>query len=108
MSLLLATALAASLVAAADMDLDSPTIFVSEQARVAVASGTSPQLVCVDLPERSRQFRSACVTNAEWQQAVQLAEVAARRRKMGWRSDGLLPHLLPSQIHPSHQSWTLR
>lgn len=108
MSLLLASALAASLMTPAGIDLDSPTIFVSEQARAAVASGTAPQFVCVDLPERSRKFRSACVTTAEWQQAVQLAEVAARRRKMGWRSHGLLPQPLPSQNHPSHQSWTLR
>lgn len=100
MSLLLSFA-AASLVAVADIDLASPTIFVSPESREAVASGTAQELVCFDVSGRSRKFRTACVTSAEWQEAVQLAEVAARRGKTGGRQDALLPQPLPSQIHRS-------
>ena len=107
MSLLLASAVAATLVAAADVDLNSPTIFVSGDARAQVADGTVKRLICLDLPERSK-FRSACLTSAEWNEAVRRTEFAERRRKVGGRGDGLLPQPLPSQLYPSYRSWGLR
>lgn len=92
MSLLLASALAAKLVAAGDIDLASPTIFISADARAAIADGTAKRLICLDAPERSRKFRSACLTSAEWQKTVARVQEVKRRKITGGIVGGLLPN----------------
>lgn len=71
-------AVSVNLIAAADIDLTSPAIYVSADAREAIASGTANTLSCLELPKRSRKFRVACVTAEEWQKAAGYAAVTER------------------------------
>ena len=97
MSLFLAAA-AAVVVPATQIDLASPTIYVSKEARSAIASGMAQRLACIDLPTRSRKYRTACLTPAEWQAAATRAEFD-RRRASQWPEaiQGLPNQPVPAQ-----------
>lgn len=72
----------ATLVAAASVDTSSPSIYVSPTTRAAIAQGSVDSLTCVELPRRSRQYRTACLSAMEWQQAAKQAELVAQRRRL--------------------------
>ena len=108
MSLLfLASALAANVVAAADIDLASSSVFMSADARAAVADGTVTKLICLDVSGRSSKFQSACLTSAEWHKAVELSRLTSRNKRPSGGIHGLLPQPLPSQLSPPRHSSVL-
>lgn len=76
MSLLVLAAV--TIVPIGHIDLGSPTVYVSQQARAAIADGHVATLACLELPERSRKFRTACLTSGEWDKAVKSAAVTRR------------------------------
>lgn len=95
MSLLLASAIvSASVLPAAQIDLSSPTIYVSRDARAAIADGSVARLACLDLPARSRKYRIACLTPAEWEKAAQESQRAGQRARTPEELNGL-PHTAP-------------
>lgn len=107
MGLLLASAIAATIVPAAQVDLSSPTTYVSNPARAAIADGSVANLACVDLPKRSRKYRIACVTSAEWQKAAQWAVFDARRNR-GPAYEQFFYQPVPPQASPYQSTWGQR
>jgi hypothetical protein len=99
MSLLLASVIAANVVPVAEIDLASTTVYISDSAREAVDAGTVQRFVCFDLPERSRKFRSACLTSTEWQLAVAQTKRSQRRARTSEEIAGLMQQPVP--IHNS-------
>ena len=99
MSLLLATAIiSASVIPSAEIDLTSPAIYISEQARAGIADGTVARLACLDLPKRSRKYRTACLTPAEWDKAAQESKRAGDRSRTAEELNGLPFSQGPSQL----------
>lgn len=100
MSLLLASAIVANVVPVADIDLSSPTVYVSDAAREAIATGTVERFVCFDLPKRSLKFRSACLSSAEWQLAVAQSKSSQRRARTPEEMAGISQQPVPLQNSP--------
>lgn len=59
-------------ISAEDERLDGPRTFVSPNAEAALEAGDG-EVYCLDR-SRSDRYRSICLTGAEWQQAIALAE----------------------------------
>ena len=106
--LLLASVAAVNVVAVAEIDLASPAVFVSADARNSIANGTVTKLICLDVSGRTSKFSSACLTSSEWHKAVELSRTGGRAKGPSGGIHGLLPHPLPSQINPPSQSGGLR
>ena len=97
MSLLLAATIAAQVVPIAQIDLAARELYISPAARAAIDARAVTSLVCVDLPERSRKFRAACLTQNEWQAAVKFSAEADRRTLTPEAMNGLPNTPGPSQ-----------
>lgn len=102
MSLLLAAAVAAQVVPAAQIDLAAREVYVSPAGREAIAADNEASLICVPLPERSRKFRTACLTQDEWRKAQRLAATTPRNIRLPEELNGLPQAPLPVQHVPSY------
>lgn len=105
---LLASAAALNVVAVADIDLQSSNVFVSADARDAIARGEVTKLICLDVSARRSKFSSACLTSGEWHKAVALSRSGGKPDGPSGGMHSLLPSPFPSQLHPPHQSGGLR
>lgn len=80
MSIFLAAGVAAVLpvvaISSDDERLDTNRTFISASAEAALAQGDS-NVFCLDR-SRSQRYRSICLTKAEWQEAIALAETAPK------------------------------
>ena len=78
MSLMIAAAVLPLIpVAADDARFDAPRTYVSPNAEASLDAGEDAVL-CLDRPRRER-YRAICLTRAEWEQAIDLAEAAPKR-----------------------------
>lgn len=82
------------------VDPTSPTVFVSAAARAALTEGPDTDLTCVNLPARSRTYRTACMTGAEWQKAQKLAAYDRRTIKTPEMMQGITQQPGPLQTSP--------
>lgn len=89
MSLFLAATALVQVVPIAQIDLAAPNLYVSPAARAAVDTRAVTSLICLDLPARSRKYRTACLTPVEWDKAAEESKREARRPRTPEELNGL-------------------
>jgi hypothetical protein len=91
-------------IAADDPRLQTKRTFVSEAARAELAQDSDERVLCLDRKSQRQRYRSICLTEAQWREAIALAE--AQPKTGGYARDfipvyesnlGLVP---PPSVNP--------